>query len=413
MFRPAPLSNLKKTTSIFCLSVLMATTGCTYINKATNAITGDDVRTVPDTGMTPLGARRAPMLNPGGALYNPNADLEMQKISAENPYMNEGMKVAKDKVNESYYATPAPQGQQPGGWSGNVFHGMPAQQSANGRRMPMENETMMQQPPTVMAAPVEPAPVSAPLPPTAYNDVPPAAPQPVSVAAAPQPIPTMGKDGYPNLAATPVNPVVQPGNYQTSMNNLTAERELAENMRREMMQNPNMAEPGVAVAAAAPAPAPAKSDAEFNGWLKNMFSEKDSSNSNLQTASERKAIASAPAYVPPSAPAYVPQAAAEPQMQAAGMEPIVLTPPPGMEQTPPMQMASIAPANTAPALEPITLNPPPEVAGTPGPIVGMGANGAEPIMLNPPAAAQNHNVRFLQDSRYASRRGASRMAMAR
>ena len=407
MFRPHQPPFFGKSIAVISLCAFMALSGCSYISKTTDKITGDSVRNIPDTGMVPLGARRAPVLNPGGAKFNANHDMEEQKILAENPYMNEGMKVSSDKVASAQYSENTVPGQQTGNWKGNVFHGSDSA-DPSARRQPQENQSMMMQPPTVMAAPVESlAPVQ-----QAYNEmapvvVPPVAPlsQPIAPVAL-APIPTMGRDGYPDLAATPTSPVVQPGNYQNSMNNLVAERELAESMRREMMQNPaaiqpDMAEPGMPIASAPAAPVQPKSDAEFKGWLKNMFTENDSASSvppaQMAAGEQRRPIA--PAYIPPSAP--IP----EPQMQA-GLEPIVLTPPPSAEPMPELQMAS-----AAPALEPITLAPPPTVASDYG-TTGLDVS-AEPIMLQPPQAVMNRNVRFLPDGRYASRRGSSRMAMAR
>ena len=141
----------RKSTAVILLCAMMATSGCSYISHATDKITGTAERTVPDTGMVPLGGKRAPVLNPGGAMYSANADLESQKLAAENPYLNEGMRSTSNTASSAQLTQNAGgQDQQSGGWMGNVFHGSGAA-SASARRMPGENQSMMEQPPTMMA----------------------------------------------------------------------------------------------------------------------------------------------------------------------------------------------------------------------------------------------------------------------
>lgn len=418
--------------SVFFASTLLTLGGCTYTKNLSYSIM-DRERTVPDTGMTPLTARRAPVLNPGGALFKANDDLESQKIVSENPYLNEGIKsVDKDAKRGDYAgeAAAAPMvamnTNQQGNWSGNVFNKDGVTQS--GRKMPSENMQMMQQPPTMLTAPVAPIASMDPLPPLAPMPPVPIAAAPASMTPeqvamnAPAPLPpisvpeknAVGSDGFPVLSATPPSPAPLPPSrtYDAQMKNMIAERELAENMRREMMQNPEQATPGQAIAMAEPGNTPLptmqaaqppvttpKPDPEFSGWLKKMFDEEDRSNNSAQP---RKLVQAENTNNPTSSQAEsplpwgAPPAPVLPEQHAA-LEPIQLRPPSGIEQP----------------MEPIELTPPaPPVAGESYPNI-MSGEPVEPIMLQPPVWRADRPERFLADNRYAARRSGIRSTVVR
>ncbi len=392
---------IKLLASVFLAASLPLLGGCSYTKNLTYSLT-DRERTVPDTGMTPMTARRAPVLNPGGALFRANTDLESQKIVSENPYLNEGIKsVDREAKRGDYAGDAAPDAPvamasaaaPSAGWSGNVFT-REAGAAGETRRMPPENIQMMQQPPTMMTAPVPPVASAEPLP----SVTPPTALPPVSV---PEKY-AQANDEYPVLSATPPAPAPLPPsqNYDARMQNMLAERELAENMRRELLTNPEpmtsappamaLAEPGtVTPPVAPPAATTPKPDPEFSNWLKRMFDEENKSDAKIHM-SERRPVPSRPMPSDMTAPQPLPG-------EQAAMEPIQLRPPSGME----------------PPLEPIELTPPaPGVAGESFPN-GVAGQSMEPIHLQPPAAMPDRNVRFLADNRYSARRAGIRSSYAR
>lgn len=408
---------MKSTAIVLLAGATLLTSACSYAERLTGAVMPSE-RTVPDTGMTPLGGKRLPVLNPGGRLYRANDDLESQKLAAENPYMNEGIRSdprnmppsqvrSEVRVDEPY---PMPGNQavqarqeQSGGWFGNVFNSKPDAESA--RRMPVENIQLMQSPPTLLSAPVAPVAQGAPV---AELPAPPPAiqmaaqsEQPLSPVTVPQKE-IYGKDGYPQLSATPAAPApLPPGdNYNARMNNLVADRDLAENIRREMMQNPDAVHsspPANSMAAATP-----QTDPEFNSWVKRMFNEED----NSKPKQIERPVAM---NTPPKEPMPLLENA-EPGTPVANETRRAITPnfantPPSAPE--PIQMAS------APPMEPIHLTPPPaQVLDVPEPM-GLTSAGQEPIMLQPPAAVVNRNVRFMPEGRYAARRAGSRSVTSR
>lgn len=356
-----------------CLALSM--TGCSYANR----LMGDDTRTVPDGGQNAFGARRAPMLNPGGTMYRPDLDYAEQSVMANNPYVSEDQ-VLYDNANPSaaapvvamaapvaapVVAMPAP-AQYPAQQVAQPYVAAPAavEFAESGRRMPVEN---------MAEAGMQPAPLEAPV-----------------VAANPM--------GYPELASVPPAPVrTDAAINQAELDRLAAERALAETARQELMRQP------AAEVAAAVAPVPVAQNGpdvgeDYDTWLKRQLAAE-------QASAAPGFVADASAPLPWQGAPVVAAAAPQPAPQYAA--------PQDLMQPAPV-VADIAPSQPQPmpSLEPIHLTPPPEVRADAGADTSLpspdGTWQQEPIVLQQPGLANGsaRNLRFLADNRYTQRRGA-------